>query len=117
VWIYWVIIGLGAFFVVHLTRGAYSLWRAGDRVVQVEEKVAKLTAEKAELAKEAEERLSAEYAERVIRDQLSMARPGEIVLIMPELTPIATPPALLQPTPEIDEEDLPVWRQWVEVFW
>jgi hypothetical protein len=93
------------------------LWRAGGRVAEVEERVAALEQEKRQLSLEAEERLSAEYAERAIRDQLNMAKPEEVVLIMPELTPVATPAALLEQPIVGGVEDLPVWRQWVEVFW
>ncbi|OGK19918.1 hypothetical protein A3C23_04420 [Candidatus Roizmanbacteria bacterium RIFCSPHIGHO2_02_FULL_37_13b] len=45
--------------------------------------------------------------ERNIREQLNLAKPGEMVVIVPKVTPILTP----SPTPII-----PAYKQWLELF-
>lgn len=45
--------------------------------------------------------------EKDVRDKLGRSKPGETVLVLPEITPAATP----TPTPVI-----PVYRQWINLF-
>ena len=77
-------------------------------------RVAKLQQEKVALEQESQHQLSQGFAEREIRDKLNMAKPGEVVVILPEMTPAATPTAVLQPKEPVENQ--PNWKKWLEVF-
>jgi cell division protein FtsB len=100
--------------IVGLGRNLVRLWRAGDRLKQAEEKVASLRAENVRLKQEEQVLGSERFFEEQVRDKLNMAKPGEALVLLP-------PAASLKPSraeePKAEPEDLPVWRQWVELFW
>lgn len=79
------IIVLGMLLIVNLSRGIWSLLKARDRIREAEERLAQLVAQKKELEKQVQYQLSEGYAEKEIRDKLSMAKPGEVVVILPQI--------------------------------
>lgn len=100
---------------VNLARGAWGLWQARDRVIKAQEKVEKLRQEKDQLAEDLKYQLSDEYAEREIRDKLNLAKPEETVVILPAITPLATPSSALT-VPIMETGYQPMWRRWVRVI-
>lgn len=100
--------------IVGLGRNLVRLWRAGDRLKGAEEQVASLRAENVRLREEEQVLGSERFFEEQIRDKLNMAKPGEAVVLLP-------PPASLRPSrteePKAEPEDLPVWQQWLKLFW
>ncbi len=70
--------------------------------------------ENEDIKKRIEELGSDLYIERQLRDNLGMAKEGEVVVILPE------DEELEKLVPDFDlekkEEEKPVWRRWLEVF-
>ena len=117
-WISWLMVGLGVILSVNLSRGGWGLFKAQDRIKEAEEKVAQLEMEKRELEVQVKYQLSEGYAEKEIRDKLSMAKPGEVVVILPEQNqPQATSDTLqaVQANTEMPDTQ-PNWRKWLKVF-
>jgi cell division protein FtsB len=113
-WLYWIIGGLGMLLIVNLSRGAWDLYRVRDRIQQADEEVQKLAAEKQRLETEVQYQFSEDYAEQTIRDKLNMAKPGEVVVILPALTPIATPSGWGVAVTPTDEP--PIWKKWWKII-
>lgn len=114
-WSYWLVVAVSILLMVNLSRGVWGLWQARERVIKAQQKVDNLRAEKEKLEEDLKYQLSDEYAEREIRDKLNLAKPGETVLIIPPVTPIATPSTILT-QPKNDFIDQPIWRRWVRVI-
>lgn len=109
-----IVVILAVLFIVGLGRNLLRLWRAGDRLGQAEEKAKQLRAENLRLKEEQQFLGSQLFFEQQIRDKLNMAKPGEAVVLLP-------PVASLRPNrvDQLTEEnpELPVWRQWLGLFW
>jgi cell division protein FtsB len=113
----WILIGLGILLMINLSRGILGLLKAKERIRQAEVRVEKLTAQKQALEEQVKYQLSEGYAEEEIRDKLGMAKPGEVVVILPEITPQVISHRLQEVTPE-DETlgNQPNWQRWLEVL-
>lgn len=109
-----IILILAGLFILSLGRNLVRLWRAGDRLEQAEEKVQALREENWQLKKEQQFLGSQLFFEQQVRDKLNMVKPGEAVVLLP-------PAASLRPDQKEEgtqeELDLPVWRQWWQLFW
>lgn len=108
--IFWLI---GIYLIVVLARELWQAPQAIKRVDRAEEEVERLEEEQAGLRSRLEEVQSEDFIEKEIRDKLGMVKPGEVAVMIPE--------ELRQRTEEEevaveDEKVLPIWRQWVEVF-
>jgi len=116
-WVFWMIIVLGMLLIVNLSRGIWSLLKARDRIREAEERLAQLVAQKKELEKQVQYQLSEGYAEKEIRDKLSMAKPGEVVVILPEIMQQATGDTLqAKERDSKTTEAQPNWRKWLGVL-
>jgi cell division protein FtsB len=67
-----------------------------------------------DLRKQLEKVESPEFEEKQIRDQLGLARPGEILLVLPEADVLKS----LVPSLPVEEEELPdpTWKKWFNLF-
>lgn len=67
-----------------------------------------------ELKENLERVKSDEFIEKQIRDQLGLAKSGEIILVLPEDDVLKK----LVPEMSVEEEDLPdpIWRKWYKLF-
>lgn len=92
--------------------GSVKKYREGlSRVVLLEAEVKGLEAENRRLEEEKAQRETDNFLEKEARDKLKMVKEGERLVVLPETLPVlgaetgATPRAVL-----------PVWRQWLELF-
>jgi cell division protein FtsB len=72
------------YLIVGLSRSIWQLYKAGDQVFEAEKIKIAEEQRNNELRKELEASKSADFVERAARDKLNMARPGEVVLIVPD---------------------------------
>ncbi len=114
-WGYWLVVVVTILLMANLARGVWGLWRVRGRVEEARKKVEVLRQEKEALEDDLRYQLSEEYTEREIRDKLNLALPGEMVLIMPEVTPVASVSAII-PRPTAPMTNVPIWKRWIEVF-
>jgi cell division protein FtsB len=80
----WVLTMFLVVVIISLSRGAWELWNLQSRVTDREEEYQALVAEKEALERRYQEQTSPFAVEREIRDKLNMAKPGEVVVIVPE---------------------------------
>lgn len=73
------------YLIVSLSRSIWQLYRAGDQVFEAEKVKHVEVNRNLELKKELEASKSGDFVERVARDKLNMARPGEVALIVPDV--------------------------------
>lgn len=102
-----IILVLGLFLIVNITRSIWEFLRAGDKIKETEEQVAQLRFKNDELKKKLSEVQSPVYLEKIAREKLGLAKEGEIVVILPP-NPSASPSA--------DGENLPNWQKWWNLF-
>jgi cell division protein FtsB len=67
-----------------VARQVYSLFKAGERVSQAEQKLSQLKLEEESLRKELTFRESEEFIEKEARDKLGLAKEGETIAILPK---------------------------------
>jgi cell division protein FtsL len=91
------------------TRLQVAIARQEARIVQAQQKQARLQAELTHVQSDA-------YVEQVAREQLGMVQPGDQLVIR-----VAPPPEAVQPAPEPSVTAMspmpPPWQQWLELFW
>ena len=78
------------------------------------ESVKKLEEEQQALGKELEYALSDEFVEKEARDKLLMAKPGEVVVILPPYDEVTSSSDLV--FDEDRKEELENWEKWVRLF-
>ena len=105
---------LALVFSISAVRNIIKISQARTNLTKVREKVEKLKKDNTELEDRLKEMKSQEYVEKQIRDKLGLAKPGEIVVIMPEEE------VLRKLSPRIPtEEDVlpdPTWKRWLKLF-
>lgn len=84
-----------------------------DRFTRAEQTVSELEARNRDLKAEAEKSNQELVTEAIIRDELDLAKPGDIVVIIPE--------ELLQSrineqNQETEDQNIPNWQRWLQVF-
>ncbi len=101
------------FLIFNFSRELLKLAKSGERIKEVEVKLEKLKITRWQLQEEKKYRESPAFLEKEIRDKLLMGKPGETVVILPqeEIDKIASPAG--EPARMVE---LPIWRQWLEVF-
>jgi cell division protein FtsB len=70
--------------IISLIRGIQLSKKASERIRDLEKTKAKLQSEQARIKKEGEYVQSEYYLEKVARDELHLAKPGEAVVIIPD---------------------------------
>ena len=101
-----IILILGFYLIVNLTRSIFELVRAGDKIKEAQERVAQLQLKNDELKKKFSEVQSPAYLEKIAREKLGLAKEGEVVVILPPY----------QPAAQTYEENLPNWKKWLRLF-
>lgn len=108
-----ILIFIGAFLTV--TRGVARLISSGGRVEEARERLEEAKTKQNALKEQLEAITSDLYREKVARDQLGLAKPGEIVIMLPNeeilrrLSPRLVDSESLKP-PE------PNWKKWAKLF-
>lgn len=97
----------GIYLIISLSRSVWNLWQSGKRIQEAEMKVEKLKAYNLKLKEEVAESKSPEYIEKMAREKLNMAFPGETLIIISEE---------LKKPPEREKENIPHWQRWWKLF-
>lgn len=108
----WVMLFIALLLVVSLTKGIFEILSVYDRVAEAENEVVKLEAQKRSLERQVTERTTEGYVERQIRNKLHLSRPGEQVVVLSENSSLQSSAQSV-----ITDQEVPIWRQWVELFW
>lgn len=97
-----------------ISRNTFDLAKRGDSIEEAKKRVEELKQEQARLLSLREKVESEEFVEREAREKLGLAKPGEVVVVLP---PEET---LRRLAPKIEENDspekLPIWKRWVRMF-
>ena len=104
----WCIIFISIALVVQLSHSLYDLLQKGNIEKQALQRLEKARSEHEDLQKKLAEVTDSGYVEQQARNKLNMAKKGEIVAIVPKITPIIIE--------ETASPSLPVWKQWMTVF-
>jgi len=99
---------------ISLSRNISKMRQISKEIQEKEEKVHKLEEEGKKLEKKLEEAQSNDYIEKQIRDKLGLAKPGEIVVVLPDEAVLRK----LAPKMEEGEDSLPDpnWEKWAKLF-
>ena len=107
---------MGGMVVVGLSRSMWGLMHARERVVEAENRVRDLEQENRELAEEYLYQTSEEYLEMQVRDKLNMAKPGEVVVVMPEMEEDASNQKPVTREDGNSDEEKVNWERWMAIF-
>lgn len=110
----WLFIGfliISSLMIISLVQGLKDLTGTRERFEKAEAEVQKLEEERQKLERDLEGSNQALNTEQAIRDQLGLAKPGEIVVILPD--DIGETDFLEESE---TESDLPNWKKWAQVF-
>lgn len=100
-----------ALLVASLVKGIQMTLASRGRVDELRKQRNELLLERAELAQRLEYIESSEYLEKVARDELNLALPGETTVIVPEGVVMGK-----QEVIEELEEEKQIWEKWWEVL-
>lgn len=108
-----VLILIAAF--VSVSRGVTRMLSSRDRVQNARERLEEAKRQQENLKAQLEDLNSNFYKEKVARDQLGLAKPGEIVIVLPEedLLRRLSPRALEVENIKSPE---PNWKKWAKLF-
>lgn len=110
--ILYVVIIFQIILVVSLVRGIQLSMRSRLRIVDLEQKKQQLEAEAEELKKNEEYVASPYYLEKVAREELHLAKPGETVVIIPD-----TRYQISDGSKKAEEKgEKANWQKWLEVL-
>ena len=105
----WFLIFISLSLIVSVVRSFWSLSK-GKRVIQeTEEKLETTREQQEDLKRQLARSQSPNFIEKQAREKLNLGKEGEIILILPPISPIEEP----TPTPI---ENLPNWQKWVKIF-
>jgi len=104
---------LGALLVA--TRGVVRLINSGYRVQEAKNRLQEATNKQEELKYRLEEIKSSFYKEKVAREQLGLARSGEIVLVLPDEAVLKKISPRFNESQEIGKVE-PNWKKWAKLF-
>ncbi len=105
---YYAAIGICLIVITSLLASFGDIGKAGNRLIEARKKLSQAQAEKQVLWKQKAEADRPEYFERIARDRLGMAKPGETVIILPE--------SLKQTDAKLAAKEEPNWQKWLKVF-
>ncbi len=106
---------IGIVLIVSLSRDVQRLLSTRDRMVKEYSDVLQLEQEQQDLAIELNYVVSDEFVEQEARDKLLLAKPGEVVIILPPYEEsTATSDLVFEPLER--NQDRSNWRKWVELF-
>lgn len=105
----WVLLLVALMLVVNIIRSWIYLSQRGDIIRQTQERLKQVREENEELKRKKAQVESEQYIEREARNRLNLGREGEVVLLLPSISPSAEP----TPTPVDTSSNL---IKWVKVF-
>lgn len=102
------------FLAISLARNVLKLYEVRGQIKKAKERVLSLRKENEGLQERLSETQSEVYIEKQLRDKLGLAKPGEVVVVLPDeeiLKRIGSKP--------LEEEDFlpdPTWKKWLKLF-
>jgi len=108
------VILVSLFIINGLSRGLIELSAQDRRLMKAKLELAKLADRQLELQQQLKFFQSDEYVEKIARDKLLLAKPGETVLLLPQNHNEITNYQL--PITNLGEADLPNWQKWAKLF-
>lgn len=96
------------YLIVTTIQAIVDLWRAGGKIDKRESALKQLETEQVRLSQEIKEASSPANIEKIARDKLNLARPGEEIIIIPQ--------ELLAPPKEASPDATPNWQKWWRLF-
>jgi cell division protein FtsB len=111
-----VVILVCLFIIQGLSRGLIELSAQERRLGRARAELEKLQQKQVELKRQLEYFRSDEYVEKIARDKLLLAKPGETVLILPKENNADLLPSSFFPLPSEAEPQLPNWQKWLKLF-
>lgn len=103
-----IILIVGLFLIVNLSRSIWQLYKAGDQIKEAEDNATQMQAENNELKKKFSTVQSPAYLEKIAREKLGLAKEGEMVVILPPVEPEATKSG--------NQTNLQNWQKWWKLF-
>lgn len=105
---------LAVLLLISLWRNIGNIRESTSLIDKKEKELAALAKKNKDLKENLEKVKSEDYIERQIRDELGLAKEGEVVLVMPE------PEILKSLVPSLPREEVelpdPNWRKWMKLF-
>jgi cell division protein FtsB len=100
---------------VSLIRNIYQAKSANQKLVEAQNRLDELKQQQEELKQQLTQVLSKDFQEKQARDQLGLAKQGEIVLVLPdeEVLRALSPRQKKQEKPVLPD---PNWKQWLNLF-
>lgn len=95
--------------IINVVRSSVHLSERGSILQEAELDLQKAKTRNETLKRELARVESPDYIEKEARDKLNLAKEGEVVVLLPSISPP------VQPTPTIIE-DIPNWEKWRRVF-
>lgn len=102
---------VGLILVVKITGDLLHLFKAWQQIEKMERKVAALEKKKKELSEKNQYYQTPEFIEEEARNKLNMAKPGEIIVVLPPNLS-----EFLNHSKNQNEELEPNWRRWWNLF-
>lgn len=100
--------------ILSMLKNIKSLLSRTDAIEETRQKVVELKEEQAKLLTMKERVESEEFIEKEAREKLGLAKPGEVVVVLPEEE------ILRRIAPKFEDEDfvekLPIWKRWARMF-
>jgi len=107
----YLILILGIYLVIVLSRELFNLLKKGERIEKMEEKIEGLKMKNQESKERLEYVKSEEFVEKEVRDKLNMAKEDEVIVVLPEGLELRD-----QQLEASSEEDWPNWKRWLKLF-
>lgn len=100
----------GLYLIISFSRDLVGLLQKGKEIEKFQLKLEKSLTENRDLKKQLEYVNTFEFVEKEAREKLGMSKEGETVIILPEnIKELAN-------RKEEKKEDVPIWKQWVQLF-
>lgn len=110
----YIVLIVSLFLIFSMLRSTWGLLQKGKTLDEARDNVRGLEEEQAKLLEMREVVESEEFVEREAREKLGLAKPGEVVVILP------SDDILRKFAPKFEEEefvqDQPIWRRWAGMF-
>jgi cell division protein FtsB len=110
----YLVILFAIFLIISLVRNWARIEKTDTKILEKQQKVEELEKENEEVGRKLEEINSEQFIEKQLRDNLGMAKEGEIVVVLPDEE------ILRKMAPKADEEEEvlpdPNWVRWMKLF-
>lgn len=103
----WIILVVGIITIINLSRSLFDLLKKDEIIEKTNNNLEKVEQENKDLKEKLSEVQSKDYVEKQARDKLNLGKEGEVVLILPSVSP---------PPPKEEKKILANWEKWLALF-